>query len=56
MRKVELSLAVSVILAGVRISVIINIGTATIVLTVGVSTLGTFIIIGFSGFNIAYVI
>ena len=56
LRKVELPLAAPVILAGVRTSVIINIGTATIASTVGASTLGTPIIIGLSGFNTAYVI
>ena len=55
LRKVE-PLAAPVILAGVRTSVIINIGTATIASTVGASTLGTPIIIGLSGFNTAYVI
>lgn len=54
--KVELPLAAPVILAGVRISVIINIGTAAIASTVGARTLGTPIIIGLSGFNTAYVI
>lgn len=54
--KVELPLAAPVIIAGVRTSVIINIGTATIASTVGASTLGTPIIIGLSGFNTAYVI
>lgn len=54
--KVELPLAAPVIIAGVRISVIINIGTATIASTVGASTLGTPIIIGLSGFNTAYVV
>lgn len=39
LRKVELPLAAPVILAGVRTSVIINIGTATIASTVGASTL-----------------
>ncbi len=53
---VELPLAAPVIVAGVRTSVIINIGTATIASTVGASTLGTPIIIGLSGFNTAYVI
>lgn len=53
---VQLPLAAPVILAGVRTSVIINIGTATIASTVGASTLGTPIIIGLSGFNTAYVI
>ena len=51
-----LVVAAPVILAGVRTSVIINIGTATIASTVGASTLGTPIIIGLSGFNTAYVI
>lgn len=55
LRKVELPLAAPVILAGVRTSVIINIGTATIASTVGANTLGTPIIIGLSGFNTAYV-
>lgn len=54
--KVELPLAAPVILAGIRTSVIINIGTATIASTVGANTLGTPIIIGLSGFNTAYVI
>jgi osmoprotectant transport system permease protein len=54
--KVELPLAAPVMLAGIRTSVIINIGTATIASTVGASTLGTPIIIGLSGFNTAYVV
>ncbi|WP_222888322.1 ABC transporter permease [Enterobacter sp. C2] len=54
--KVELPLAAPVILAGVRTSVIINIGTAAIASTVGANTLGTPIIIGLSGFNTAYVL
>ncbi|WP_437887539.1 ABC transporter permease [Phytobacter sp. V91] len=54
--KVELPLAAPIIIAGIRTSVIINIGTATIASTVGASTLGTPIIIGLSGFNTAYVI
>lgn len=54
--KVELPLAAPVILAGIRTSVIVNIGTATIASTVGVNTLGTPIIIGLSGFNTAYVL
>ena len=44
------------IVAGVRSSVIINIGTAAIASTVGAKTLGSPIIIGLSGFNTAYVI
>jgi osmoprotectant transport system permease protein len=42
--------------AGVRTSVIINIGTATVASTVGARTLGSPIIVGLSGFNTAYVI
>ena len=53
---VELPLAAPVILAGVRTSVIINIGTAAIASTVGAKTLGLPIIVGLSGFNTAYVI
>ena len=44
------------LLAGVRTSVIINIGTAAIASTVGAKTLGSPIIVGLSGFNTAYVI
>jgi osmoprotectant transport system permease protein len=54
--RVELPLAAPVILAGVRTSVVINIGTATIASTVGAKTLGSPIIVGLSGFNTAYVI
>jgi len=54
--KVELPLAAPVILAGVRTSVIINIGTAAIASTVGAESLGSPVIIGLSGFNTAYVI
>jgi osmoprotectant transport system permease protein len=53
---VELPLAAPVILAGVRTSVVINIGTAAIASTVGAKTLGLPIIVGLSGFNTAYVI
>lgn len=53
---VELALAAPVILAGVRTSVIINIGTAAVASTVGVKTLGLPIIVGLNGFNTAYVI
>ncbi|TCS36686.1 ABC transporter permease [Reinekea marinisedimentorum] len=56
LRRVELPLALPVILAGIRISVTINIGTAAIASSVGAKTLGTPIIIGLSGFNTAYVI
>ncbi|SDL42804.1 osmoprotectant transport system permease protein [Modicisalibacter muralis] len=54
--RVELPLAMRVIIAGVRVSVIINIGTATIGSTVGAQSLGTPIIAGLVGSNIAYVI
>lgn len=54
--RVELPLAMRVIIAGVRVSVIINIGTATIGSTVGAQSLGTPIIAGLVGDNIAYVI
>lgn len=56
LRNVELPLAAPVMLAGIRTSVIINIGTAAIASTVGANTLGTPIIIGLSGFNTAYII
>ena len=54
--RVELPLAWPVLLAGIRTSVIVNIGTAAIASTVGTRTLGSPIIIGLSGFNTAYVI
>ncbi|MBB5192711.1 osmoprotectant transport system permease protein [Silvimonas terrae] len=54
--QVELPLALPVILAGVRTSVIINIGTAAIASTVGTPTLGSPIIVGLSGFNTAYIV
>jgi osmoprotectant transport system permease protein len=54
--RVELPLAALVLLAGVRSSVIINIGTAAIASTVGAKTLGSPIIVGLSGFNNAYVV
>jgi osmoprotectant transport system permease protein len=53
---VELPLALPALLAGVRSSVVINIGTAAIASTVGARTLGTPIIVGLSGFNTAYVL
>lgn len=56
LRRIELALAAPVILAGVRTSVIINIGTAAIASTVGAKTLGLPIIVGLSGFNTAYVL
>ena len=56
LRRVELPLAAPVIVAGIRTSVIINVGTATIASTVGAKTLGSPIILGLNGSNIAYVI
>lgn len=54
--RVELPLAAPVIVAGIRTSVIINIGTAAIASTVGATTLGTPIILGLNGANVAYVL
>jgi osmoprotectant transport system permease protein len=56
LRRVELPLAAPVIIAGIRTSVIINVGTATIASTVGATTLGSPIIIGLNGANLAYVL
>jgi len=54
--QVEMPLALPVWIAGIRTSVIINIGTAAIASTVGAKTLGSPIIVGLSGFNTAYVL
>lgn len=54
--QIELALAAPVIIAGIRTSVIINIGTAAIASTVGAKSLGSPVIIGLGGFNTAYVI
>ena len=56
LREVDIPLALPVWLAGVRTSVIVNIGTAAIASTVGAQTLGSPIIVGLSGFNTAYVL
>jgi osmoprotectant transport system permease protein len=56
LRDVELPLAAPLILAGIRISVIINIGTATIGSTVGAVSLGTPIIEGLVTDKVPYVI
>jgi osmoprotectant transport system permease protein len=56
LRQVELPLALPVILAGVRTSVVINIGTAALGATVGADTLGTPIIDGLVVDKLAYVI
>jgi osmoprotectant transport system permease protein len=53
---VELPLALPIILNGIRIAVIINIGTATIGSTIGALTLGSPIIEGLSASNPAYVL
>ena len=54
--QIELALAAPEIIAGIRTSVVINIGTAAIASTVGAKSLGSPVIIGLSGFNTAYVI
>lgn len=54
--KVELPLAMPVILAGVRTSVVINVGTATIGATVGAGGLGGPIVAGLVGGNPAFVL
>jgi osmoprotectant transport system permease protein len=56
LRAVELPLAAPVILAGIRVSVIINIGTAAIGSTVGAVTLGTPIIDGLVTDKLPYVL
>lgn len=52
---VELPLATPVILAGIRLSVVISVATATIGSTVAASTLGEVIIAGLLSNNIAFV-
>lgn len=54
--RIELPLAAPIILAGIRTSVTIGIGTATIGSTVGALTLGSPIIDGLSGDNPAFVL
>jgi osmoprotectant transport system permease protein len=56
LRQVEIPLAAPVILAGIRTSTLINLGTAAIASTVGARTLGAPIVIGLNAGNIAYVI
>jgi osmoprotectant transport system permease protein len=51
-----LPLAAPIIVAGIRTSVIVNVGTAAIASTVGAKTLGSPIILGLSGSNTAYVL
>ena len=54
--EVQMPLALPLWMAGVRTSVVVNIGTASIASTVGAKTLGLPIIVGLSGFNTAYVL
>ncbi len=54
--QVELPLALPVILAGIRLSVIISLGTATIGSTVAAKGLGEVIIAGLQSNNIAFVL
>ncbi|EIE49595.1 ABC transporter [Salipiger aestuarii] len=56
LRRVEIPLALPVILAGVRLSVVIALGTATIGSTVAARTLGEVIIAGLLTSNTAYVV
>lgn len=56
MGSVEIPLAMPVIMAGVRISTVINIGTATLGATIGAGGLGKPIIAGLIGENPAYII
>jgi osmoprotectant transport system permease protein len=54
--QVDLPLALPLIIAGVRLSVVIGIGTATIGSTVAASTLGEAIIAGLINGNLAFVV
>lgn len=54
--QIKLPLAAPVIVAGIRTSVAISIGTATVGSTVGALTLGSPIIEGLTGSNTAYVV
>jgi osmoprotectant transport system permease protein len=56
LRDVELPLATPVIMAGIRVSVTIGIGTATIGSTVGALTFGTPIFDGLAGNKLPYVV
>jgi osmoprotectant transport system permease protein len=56
LRNVELPLAAPVILTGVRISTVINIGTATLGATIGAGGLGKPIIAGLIGENPAFIL
>jgi osmoprotectant transport system permease protein len=54
--KVEMPLAMPVILAGIRLSVVISLATATIGSTVAAKTLGEVIIAGLLSNNLAFVL
>lgn len=54
--KVELPLATPVILAGIRLSVVISLATATIGSTVAAKTLGEVIIAGLQANNLAFIL
>jgi len=54
--RVEIPLAARVMLAGVRISVVINVGTAMIGAVIGAGGLGSPVIAGLVQFNTAYII
>ncbi|MBB4015615.1 osmoprotectant transport system permease protein [Chelatococcus caeni] len=56
LREIELPLALPVIIAGFRVSIIVSIGTATIGSTVGAKGLGEIIIAGLQADNLAYVL
>lgn len=56
LREVELPLAAGPIMAGVRLSAIVSVGTATIGSAVGATTLGSPIVEGLVGNNPAYVV
>jgi osmoprotectant transport system permease protein len=56
LREIELPLAMGPIMAGIRLSAIVGVGTATIGSTVGATTLGSPIVEGLVGNNTAYVI
>ena len=56
LRRIELPLALPVILAGVRVSVIINIGTAMIGAIIGAGGLGSPIIAGLVFDNLAFIL
>ncbi|MCJ7501239.1 ABC transporter permease, partial [bacterium] len=56
LRRVEIPLAMPVILAGIRISTVINIGTATLGATIGAGGLGKPIIAGLIADNPAFVL